>query len=403
MLNLALRKPALQSSVSLYSIGRTPAEDAQGGNNGHVSGRYGFHTATERDPWWQVDLEDSFLVRRVVIYNRSDHAVRLKWFTVLGSRDGKKWEELFRKTDNQVFGLSGEPFIAEIAGSPLARFVRVRLDGKAPLHFSECQVFGEHPDAAVQGRMQKDEARAEQQRRYIPDGRRGHVVDIGGLAVFVDEENYHKKIIAALESGDYEATERRLVSQLVTHVDRVIDMGTAIGVVAMTAARIAGGDNVVTFEANPDIAKDARDNFRRNGLEGLRSRVGILRNRRTITDPNQTMTFYIDKEFWASRLNASAADRNIVKTVELPIFCLEDAIEEHRATVLICDIEGAEVELLNGADLSAIRAIILETHYWAVGEVATDEMVRQLIMSGFSIHLGLSETRALVLRRHTPR
>jgi|HubBroStandDraft_6_1064221.scaffolds.fasta_scaffold4457025_1 hypothetical protein len=50
MLNLALRKPALQSSVSSYSIGRTLAEDAKGGNNEYLPNHYGFHTATERDP-----------------------------------------------------------------------------------------------------------------------------------------------------------------------------------------------------------------------------------------------------------------------------------------------------------------------------------------------------------------
>ena len=67
MLNLALRNPALQSSFLRYSVGRTVAENAKGGNNGHLLCQNGFHTKTERDPWWQVDLEDSFHVHRVVI------------------------------------------------------------------------------------------------------------------------------------------------------------------------------------------------------------------------------------------------------------------------------------------------------------------------------------------------
>ena len=148
MLNLALRKPALQSSISaLHSIGRTTAEDAKGGNNGQVSSGYGFHTAAERDPWWQVDLKDSFHVHRVVIFNRAEQAERLKHFSVLGSNDGSEWKVLFRKTDDRVFGRDGEPYTAEIADQPLVRFVRVRLDGQAPLHFRECQVFGVHPDS----------------------------------------------------------------------------------------------------------------------------------------------------------------------------------------------------------------------------------------------------------------
>jgi FkbM family methyltransferase len=399
VLNLALRKPALQSSASSYSIVSTPNEDAKGGNNGHVDCRYGFHTATERDPWWQVDLEDSFVIRRVVIFNRRDQAERLKRFTLLGSRDGREWEELFRKSDDHAFGSDGEPFTAEIGGELLARFVRVRLDGEAPLHFRECQVFGEHPDPAIRARMREEEALAEQRRGYIRDGRRGRVIEIGGFAVFVDEENYAKSVITPLERGEYEGTERYLVGQLVTHVDRVIDMGTGIGLVSMTAARIAGAESVSTFDGNPDIVGDARDNFQRNGLQDIRSHVGILRNRQSITDPHEMMTFHINREFWASRLSASTADRDVVKTVQIPILCLEDVIKEHRATVLICDIEGAEVDLLSHADLAGIRLVIMETHYRAAGEVATDELVRQLIMSGFSIHLGVSHNHFLVLRR----
>ena len=403
MLNLALRKPAFQSSLSQYSIVSTHTEDAKGANNGHVGCVYGFHTWTERDPWWQVDLEDLFVIHRVVIFNRRDRAERLKRFTLLGSRDGREWEELFRKSDDHVFGGDGEPFIAEIESGPLARFVRVRLDGEAPLHFKECQVFGEHPDAAIRARMREEEEQAEQRRGHIGEGRRGRGLVGGGWAVFVDEENYDRKIVGALEQGQYEGTERHLVSHLVTHVDRVIDMGTGIGMVAMTAARIVGAENVVTFDGNPDIARDARDNFERNGLEGIRSHVGNLRNRQSITDPQETMTFYINREFWASRLSASAADRDTVKTVQIPIFCLEDVIKEHGATVLICDIEGAEVDLLSHADLSGIRLIIMETHYWAVGEAATDQMVRELIMSGFSLHLGVSHTSYLAFRRHLSR
>jgi FkbM family methyltransferase len=107
-------------------------------------------------------------------------------------------------------------------------------------------------------------------------------------------------------------------------VDRVIDVGTAIGVVAMTAASIVGAENVLTFDANPNIVSDARDNFRRNGLEGIRSHVGILRNRQAITDPHETVKFYISKEFWSSRLSGSTTDTDIVGSVEVPILCLAD-------------------------------------------------------------------------------
>lgn len=400
MLNLALRKPAFQSSISQYSIGTTHAEDAKGGNNGHLACRYGFHTEREHNPWWQVDLEDSFLIHRVVIFNRPDQAERLKRFTLLGSTDGRDWEELFRKTDDQIFGRGGEPFAAEIEGDPLARFVRLRLDGDEPLHFVECQVFGVHPDPVIRDRLYEEQMQGEKLRGYIPDGRRGRVIDIGGFAVFVDEENYDRGIIQALDRGQYEAPERYLVGHLVTQVDRVVELGTAIGIVSMTIARITGAENVLTVDANPAMVSDARDNFLRNGLRGIRSHAGIMRSRRMIKDPQEMMTFYIDRTFLISRLNATCNDCGIVNAVQIPVLCLEDVIKDHGANVLICDIEGGEVDLLLHADLSDIRLIILETHSWLAGEVATDEMVRQLIRSGFSVNLDVSYAQYLVLRRH---
>jgi hypothetical protein len=87
------------------------------------------------------------------------------------------------------------------------------------------------------------------------------------------------------------------------------------------------------------------------------------------------------------------------KTVRIPVFCLELEIAAHKANVLICDIEGGEVELLADADLTGIRLIIMETHYWAAGEAATDAMIRNLILQGFSFHLGVSGHHVSVLRR----
>ena len=70
----------------------------------------------------------------------------------------------------------------------------VWLDGEAPLHFKQCQVFGEHPDPAIRARMREEETLAEQRRGYIRDGRRGRVLEIGGLATFVDDEHSDERI-----------------------------------------------------------------------------------------------------------------------------------------------------------------------------------------------------------------
>ena len=155
--------------------------------------------------------------------------------------------------------------------------------------------------------------------------------------------------------------------------DRVIEAGTAIGVVAMTIASIVGAPNLVTFEANPDIAIDAQENFRRNGFEGIKSQVGILKNRHNFVK-GEEVDFHVAKSFWASRLHRVDHRKDIAKTIKVPTFCLEDEITRHSASAFVCDIEGGEVDLLIDAELAGIKTIIIETHPWAAGKEPTDEM-----------------------------
>ncbi len=225
--------------------------------------------------------------------------------------------------------------------------------------------------------------------------RAGEIIEIAGFSALVADD-YGPNVKAALRGGSYEKRERELVARFVLPVDRVLELGTGVGIVAMTAAKIVGPSHIVTYDANPDIAADARANFARNGLEGIEARVGLLANRRRFIPG--AAAFGVAEEFWASR-RPGEGEQGFERVISAPVRCLEDEIEAFGANVLICDIEGGEVDLLTGADLSALRLIVLETHYWAQGETATDAMVRELILNGFAIHLEASAWSVLALRR----
>ena len=401
MINRALNKPALQSSTSVWSQSRTPAEDACGANNGATSPEMGFHTSRENNPWWQVDLEAPFMIDRVTIYNRRHMAERLRFFSVLLSMDGARWVSVFTKRDASIFGSADdEPYVVDLLGGRPARFVRIRLNGYEPLHFNELQAFGEPIQAKDHDRVLTEEHRLEREQAAIPVGRTGHVVEIGGFALFADTANYDPEIIAALENGGYEAPERGLLPHLLRPGQRVIEVGTAAGLVTLTAAAVVGASNVVTFEANPDILADARENFHRNDFGAIDARFGVLQNIRAYRD-HQTLDFGIARQFWSSRLGARADDPRIVSFIKVPTFCLEREILAHAADVLICDIEGGEADLLAEADLPGITLILMETHYRYAGRARIDDMIRSLVMRGFAIDLSMSAHEMVVLRRST--
>lgn len=395
--NLALNRPARQSSVSPWSTDQDPEIDARIANNGDISAERYFHTAAEPNPWWQVDLEAPAVIRSVRLHNRRQMAGRLRHFTLLGSIDGMYWRPIFNKADDAIFGQGDDaPYVVDVGADTLARYVRVRLNGHDNLHFRECEVFGFLPDPGLRDHLMQAQAPV-----AISADRAGSLVEIGGFTVFVDHARYGEQIVRFLNRGIYELPERGCVTRFVHPRDRVIEAGTAIGLVAMTAACIVGASDVLTFDANPDILDDARANFHRNGMSAITARAGVLRNRASLatTAADQTAEFHIHRNFWSSSLSASPDAPDTIRTVRVPVLCLEDQIAAHRANVLICDIEGGEVDLLTEADLSGIRLIILESHYWATGEAPADAMVRKLILDGFSIHLGASGNNVSVFRR----
>jgi FkbM family methyltransferase len=261
---------------------------------------------------------------------------------------------------------------------------------------SGCQVFGKpaNPKWVEEARDLDTEAA---KRRLPPQGKTGHVSLVGDFLVFVDDA-YGPFARDGLSRGVHENRERVAVLQHLRSTDRVLELGAAVGVVTMTAAAIVGASAVVAFDANPAMVSAARDNFARNGLEQIRTEFAALANRSRF-QPGATARLHVGREFWSSRLEAGPQQDDLVSTVEAPIRCLEDEIHRHQANVIVCDIEGGEVALFDGADLAGIRLVVMETHYFHAGVAATDAMIRDFILQGFSIDLDDSAQQVVILRR----
>lgn len=142
--NVARFRPTAMSSVSQWSRDQDPEVESRGGNDGNIQGGCGFHTDFERDPWWQVDLEDFYAVERVVVFNRLDLPERCTRLSVSGSEDGRSWALCAVKLDDAVFGgADGKPYVFAFAPPFRARFVRITLIGEGFLHLDEIEVYGE--------------------------------------------------------------------------------------------------------------------------------------------------------------------------------------------------------------------------------------------------------------------
>lgn len=137
--NLALGKPAQQSSECEWSYWGT-SQGPGGAVNGAITGYFGFHTAEEDAPWWQVDLGAVHPLREVRIYNRGDGVrERARTLKVLASDDGAAWR-LLHDQAGYTFGGCGRPLRVMLEGAP-ARHVRLQLAEHTALHLDQVEIY----------------------------------------------------------------------------------------------------------------------------------------------------------------------------------------------------------------------------------------------------------------------
>jgi hypothetical protein len=143
--NIALGKPATQSSISPWSKGKTPEEDAAGVVSGAFSGAANCHTDEEDGPWWQVDLLDTHAIRQIQIFNRVDTELfrrRAGMFALETSLDGANWTILHQtETPLSFGGTDGQPLIWSSQTAQAARFVRFRLLTRTLLHIEAVEIY----------------------------------------------------------------------------------------------------------------------------------------------------------------------------------------------------------------------------------------------------------------------
>jgi len=135
--NVAFRKPTVQSSTNPGGAVSSGAVD------GNTSGNYGdgsvTHTQQESNPFWEVDLQDMFVIDNIKVYNRIDDCCRgrLSGFTVT------VWNENYEAWTFQHSGGIPDDITSIDVPDIVGDKVEVMLPGtERVLSLAEVQVFG---------------------------------------------------------------------------------------------------------------------------------------------------------------------------------------------------------------------------------------------------------------------
>lgn len=190
----------------------------------------------------------------------------------------------------------------------------------------------------------------------------------GGMLVLCDPTRVPRSVATAIIKGTYEAPEMALVGAAVRHGDRVVEIGTGVGVVSLLCNRLAGAGNVQSYEANATLEPIIRENFRLNGLQPKLTF-------KAVTLDGQPVEFFHNDNI----ISSSVHDRGLpAQKRRIDSVAINEAIAAHRATVIVMDIEGGEVDLLPQADLASVRELIIELHPHIVGDEAIAALIGAL-------------------------
>jgi FkbM family methyltransferase len=160
--------------------------------------------------------------------------------------------------------------------------------------------------------------------------------------------------------GHYEEAERRLVAKWLDGSRTVVELGGAFGIVSgIVGARLGRDVRHIVVEANPALVEFCRDNAGAGRPDGA-----------PVTAIGAAIAYGVDghADFWPSGafLGSHLARAGDSGTIRVPATTLRKVLADRDVGEfdLVCDIEGAELDLLrNDADtLTHCRLAIIEVH-----------------------------------------
>ncbi|WP_170990159.1 FkbM family methyltransferase [Aquamicrobium sp. LC103] len=176
--------------------------------------------------------------------------------------------------------------------------------------------------------------------------------------VIADSPLISDRLKNSFKAGNYEVNEAKAMIAMLTGGERILELGGGVGVVssAINKAHRIAAHHVV--EADARLIPVMKETHRLNGVSNIEVHNCIV-----TSDPQQieqgSVRFALAPNYTANSTKTVGIGRS---EVEVPVVSLEKMVQLARPNVLLCDIEGAEVELLRGADLSMFDFALIEIH-----------------------------------------
>lgn len=200
------------------------------------------------------------------------------------------------------------------------------------------------------------------------------------------------KVRKLLRTNGYEQKESEAALRILRKDDVVIELGGGIGYMSTLAATKRAIKLVHSFEANPHLIPYIREVHAANGVTNAHVINAILGPRKGSAD------FYLRDPMLGSSLEKLEGEVD-PPSVKVDVLNAKSVFKEIKPNVLICDIEGAEVDLIPQLDLSGLRAAIIETHPQWIGPKGINTVMQAFMDAGLAYYHRGSQGKVLSFRR----
>lgn len=204
------------------------------------------------------------------------------------------------------------------------------------------------------------------------------------------------RIRNSFRTGTYEHWEGEAAVRLIKGGERILELGGGLGFVSsVVGVKAAKVESYHIIEADPRLKAVIEKTHELNGVKGFTVETCMV----------SAVPEEIEKgsaQFaLAGNFTASSAKRLNVgrREISVPVVSFDAMMEAHKPNILICDIEGSELDLVENADLTPFRAVMMEIHPDVFGSDGVARIFKRFGDIGFAYDTTMSSGSVVTFQK----